>query len=258
MNRPGTPELITAIRANDLARVRELIAGGADVNARDRFRHPEHGITLEAPLYAAIQRGNMDIFTALLDAGAEVNTIGSLETRAPLVFDALRNLRFAEELVRRGASLQGHAEGLPLLHYVAFKGFPYPSIRFALENGGNIRLRAAQIPRQDEILLAPPRELNAFEYAVLGRQGADVLKYLLDEDLEAERNRIGATGEPLLHIGNYPELLADSSGPSQAFLRHWKSIFDRRRHALSAVAKSRRAHGGRRARKSRKARRSSL
>jgi len=65
MERPGTPDLITAIRANDLARVRELIAGGADVNARDRFFDPDHGMTLEAPLSAAIQRGNMDIFTAL-------------------------------------------------------------------------------------------------------------------------------------------------------------------------------------------------
>jgi hypothetical protein len=42
MERPGTPELITAIRANDLARVRELIAGGADINARDRFSDPDN------------------------------------------------------------------------------------------------------------------------------------------------------------------------------------------------------------------------
>ncbi len=144
-----------------------------------------------------------------------------------------------------------------MLHYALLHGFPYASIVFALGHGGNVREQATYTPiaNPHEIVLGAPRSLNAFEYAIMGGQSAPVLQLLLDEDtpvlsrLEAEHRRRGGRGvgpTPLLHIGNYADLLGESVGPSRAFLLHWKSIFDRRRHALSTAVKSRRARGGRR------------
>ena len=60
--------LLDSVAMKDIAQVLDLLAQGADVNARD----PEHG---ETPLILAVKNRSIDIVRLLLDAGAEVDAI---------------------------------------------------------------------------------------------------------------------------------------------------------------------------------------
>jgi len=60
--------LLDSVAMKDIAQVLDLLAQGADVNARD----PEHG---ETPLMLAVKNRSIDIVRLLLDAGAEVDAI---------------------------------------------------------------------------------------------------------------------------------------------------------------------------------------
>src|SRR5690348_3707508 len=58
-------DLLAAVRKGDTARVKALLAQGADVNAKSPY-----GAT---GLFFAADRGNMEIIKILLDHGADVN-----------------------------------------------------------------------------------------------------------------------------------------------------------------------------------------
>jgi ankyrin repeat protein len=90
-------ELGDAVRADDLAKVNALIAGGADVNESNSFG---------TALHTAVARGNLDIIKALLDAGAniEAKAVGAAH---PLHYAALNNQPAAAALlIKRGAQLE--------------------------------------------------------------------------------------------------------------------------------------------------------
>ncbi|HYP68424.1 MAG TPA: ankyrin repeat domain-containing protein [Thiobacillaceae bacterium] len=63
-------QLHDAVRAGEVARARELIAAGADANARDSY-----GAT---PLMNAAHGGNVQMVRALIAAGADVNAVDDL------------------------------------------------------------------------------------------------------------------------------------------------------------------------------------
>jgi ankyrin repeat protein len=63
-------QLHEAVRAGEVARARELIAAGADVNARDSY-----GATV---LMNAAHAGNVEMVKALIAAGADVNATDEL------------------------------------------------------------------------------------------------------------------------------------------------------------------------------------
>src|SRR4051794_11434341 len=62
----ASDEFYAVIRTGDTAKLQELIAGGADVNARER----RGGAT---PLMHAAAVGSLDGMRALMDKGADVN-----------------------------------------------------------------------------------------------------------------------------------------------------------------------------------------
>ena len=95
--------LIQAAVEGDLARVRSLLASGADVNARDA-----DGATV---LMRAAHLGRLDVVRALVDAGADVNATdergwGAL---AKAVYNADLDRGYAdvvEVLIERGANVE--------------------------------------------------------------------------------------------------------------------------------------------------------
>lgn len=95
--------LIEAAASGDLARVRSLLASGADANARDA-----DGATV---LMRAAHLGRLDVVRALVDAGADVNATdergwGAL---ARAVYNADLDRGFADVvgvLIERGANVE--------------------------------------------------------------------------------------------------------------------------------------------------------
>ncbi|XP_052812599.1 BRCA1-associated RING domain protein 1-like isoform X2 [Mya arenaria] len=96
-NAKGETQLQVAVIKNDVRRVQELLALGANPNVRDNA-----GWT---PLHEACNHGYLDLVELLLDSGAMINVPG-LENDTPL-HDSVTNSRLdcVKMLVSRGASL---------------------------------------------------------------------------------------------------------------------------------------------------------
>ncbi len=91
--------LASAVNDEDVDRVRELLAGGEDVNGKDENYDD---IT---PLFVAVETGNLEIVKLLLDFGAKVN-VRSAEKQTPLMrldYDATAEL--VDLLVSHGAKV---------------------------------------------------------------------------------------------------------------------------------------------------------
>jgi ankyrin repeat protein len=90
-------ELGDAVSAGDLARVKALIADGANVDKGDMFG---------TPLHTAVAHGDLAIVTALLDTGANIEAKGTNGAH-PLHVAALANrTEVAKLLLARGAQIE--------------------------------------------------------------------------------------------------------------------------------------------------------
>jgi ankyrin repeat protein len=115
---PGTLDpnarLLVATEEGDLATVKEMLAGGAPVDARNF-----HGWT---PLIIAAKAGNLELARLLIEKGADVNakaTVGGGATA--LCYAALgNNLDVVRELLKHGAAVNAPANsGMRPLYYAA-------------------------------------------------------------------------------------------------------------------------------------------
>lgn len=118
-----------AVNAGDVARVVELIAQGADVNAYDLFG---------TPLHLAAAKGRTGIAVILIDRGADLEAPGEPEGALPLHTAALNGqAQVAALLIDRGAKVDARdAAGRTALMVAA--GFLHPQMaKLLLANGAN-------------------------------------------------------------------------------------------------------------------------
>jgi len=125
----GQP-LFEAVRAKDIAAVRELIALGADVNTVV--------VGDGSPLIEAARRGRMDIVQALLTAGADPN-LAVRGDGAPLIQASLSgHLDIVQALVARGANVEIFVPGdeTPLIN--AAQAGSLPIVAYLVEHGADV------------------------------------------------------------------------------------------------------------------------
>jgi len=130
----GQP-LFEAVRAKDIAAVRELIALGADVNTVV--------VGDGSPLIEAARRGRMDIVQALLAAGADPN-LAVRGDGAPLIQASLSgHLDIVQALVARGANVEIFVPGdeTPLIN--AAQAGSLSIVAYLVEHGADVN-RAVQ------------------------------------------------------------------------------------------------------------------
>jgi ankyrin repeat protein len=126
-------QFYAAIRNNDLAGLRGLIAGGADLNAHDR----RGGAT---PLMHAAAIGSVDAMTLLLDKGADVNARSA--ARATALMWAVTSEAKVRLLLDRGADVNAVSEAgrTPLL-LAAMSDRSAAIVRLLLQHGADAKAR---------------------------------------------------------------------------------------------------------------------
>lgn len=137
---PADP-LVIAATENDLAKVKELIAAGVDVNRRDEN-------TETTALEKAVEHGNRQMVRALLDAGAEINARNSYGATALMMLDEDATEELVWDLVAAGAKINlRDTEGDTALILVAARG--HSELVRALINAGarvNARNKNGETP----------------------------------------------------------------------------------------------------------------
>jgi hypothetical protein len=116
-------DLITAARKGDLAVVKELLAKGADVNAKTQY-----GAT---GLSYACDRGHLEIVKVLIEHGADVNVKDTFYGATPMVWAASKNHAAVVRLL-----LDKGAQSKEMAMTIAAREGQTDVARVALERGG--------------------------------------------------------------------------------------------------------------------------
>jgi ankyrin repeat protein len=126
--------LYDAIRTNDLARLKTLVASAADANV-----HDEAGDT---PLHYAASVGSLDAMKLLLDKGADVNGVNGFGA-TPLVWSST-DLAKVTLLLERGANVNAASKtGRTALFVAAMTDGAAPIVKLLASKGADVKARDA-------------------------------------------------------------------------------------------------------------------
>lgn len=184
--------LVEAAAAGDTSRVKALIAGGADVNAKNRFG--------SAPLVSALVSGHADTAEALINTGADVNVDGG----APLATAMQKGRQeVVALLLAKGANVNARREdGLTPLMLVAGAG-DFRNVTLLLERGADV----------------PGSGRTPLHYAASYSDSADIVRALLDKGADVSaRDAYGETALMMAaregHLAAVQALLAGGADPN--------------------------------------------
>ena len=141
--------LLSAAKANDLAKVCEHLRRGADMNARDRFHAPD-GLHRRTPLMLAAVDNRLELAKLLVGNGASVNYQSGgpdLERQDGAGWSALMyaagagQVETATYLLDQGAEINMQwASGYSSLHEAAIWG-RYETVELLIARGANVNVR---------------------------------------------------------------------------------------------------------------------
>lgn len=128
--------LMKAVQANDIARVKELIAQGVDVSALDENQ--------DAPLIIAAYKGHTEIVKLLLEAGADVTAVdpGMKATALHAAAYAGRTAA-ARLLIKHGIDIdkQGPFNGYTALHDAIWQN-NVETAEVLIDAGANLNIKS--------------------------------------------------------------------------------------------------------------------
>ena len=122
-----------AVKAGNLAKVKQLIAQGADVNGKNIFT--------ETPLYRSAQLGHFEISRLLIEKGADVNGI-SHSGRTPVILAAGNgHEKVVQLLIGKGADVNAKDHsGYTSLYFAVSKGH-IKLVQLLIEKGADVNTK---------------------------------------------------------------------------------------------------------------------
>jgi ankyrin repeat protein len=178
----GTTDLHVAVAAGDIAQVRRLIAGGANVNANN-----DYGAT---PMSEAALIADAAILKALLDAGADVESANADGQTALMVVARSGRVDAAKLLLARGAHVNAieRWRGQTALMWATAQNHA-EMVRLLIASGANVNARstvndwARQVTAEPRAVYRPAGGLTPLLYAA--REGCvDCARALIDARAE--------------------------------------------------------------------------
>jgi len=143
--------LFTAIDSSNVQQVKSLIATGVDINATNKSGY--------TPLIYATKKGNLDIISMLVVAGADVNGKDTIQGDTPLIYATSRaDIPTVTLLIEKGAdiNLQNDLNGdTPLIW--AVKNNEIGIVKLLLDRGAtpdqanNLGLTPLMLAESDEL-----------------------------------------------------------------------------------------------------------
>lgn len=190
--------LFDAVKAGDAEQVRDLLKGGANVRAKDRYKETpliyaaqndsleiiklliEHNALVDfpgergwTPLRYAVDKGKIENVRLLIAAGANVNSHDRMR-ETPLYWAIFRwQLEVARLLIENGAQIDIETRANATCLTSAVSGPPgiaMDYVKLLIESGANLEFKANEV-FVDAVL-------SAHSYG-----GTEVLEYLLDHGL---------------------------------------------------------------------------
>lgn len=120
-------ELIEAVEANDIKKVKQLIRCGIDVNTTDKYG-------FRNPLKEAVNKNNIEIARLLIESGANVNCCCLGQS---VLFET-SDIEMAKLLIKNGADINAQDfTGFTVLHRASHLG-KVEMVKFLIESGANI------------------------------------------------------------------------------------------------------------------------
>lgn len=145
---PRTPEVMRAVNAGNTARIRMYANLSVDLDARSRWGWYWHSLG-HTPLTAAVEKGDLAMVEALLDAGASVRSVNGWN-HAP-IHQAVQSGRpeIIDLLLRRGADIHQDPPVIPLaLSFGRFTLVPQLLSNGADPNAGEAIFMAIELYQQ--------------------------------------------------------------------------------------------------------------
>ena len=138
----GRAPLHCAIFADDVAAVETLLSHGADVRAELKvaeYYEDEHPMPVTVqPIFLAVEQGNTEIVSLLLNKGVSVNEVTDTYGLTPLhVAAELGRLDMADMLLDRGARINAFSDDGTPLHAAVFHG-QRDMVKLLLERGAKV------------------------------------------------------------------------------------------------------------------------
>lgn len=166
--------LCDAVKAGNVAKVKALIAAGADVNVRNSDNTCPISLALEGP-----SETHLPMLRLLLDAGADVNFYSAASYRMSVLMEAICKKNAAELvkfLLERGARPNFTVQGEITTMHIAAVYFDSQVMNLLIEAGGRVNMRDTN-GYTPLMKAAQQNHLNAVDYLVMHGAKIDIEAY---------------------------------------------------------------------------------